>query len=330
MIKNIDEFVFEKRTNKYLNTCLDCNLKYHQEYYKKRKEANAKKITNLNLDEIKVCIKCKKEKSLKDFSFDKANGKFVNICKECKAAATRKYYENHREECLQYHQNYRETHKEELNEYFAEYRKENAEKRNEYSKQYNRENKEQIRIRNKKYREDHKEEFKKRDREYAIKHKDEIAERYKKWAKEHSEQLAEYNKKYRKENAEEISNKRKKYSKEHRKEITKYYLNKRETDPLFKMSTQVRGLIRISLKKNGYSKNTSTYDILGCDYQTLMAHLKESWLNNYGTEWNGEPYHIDHIIPLATAKTEQEIIDLCYYKNLQMLKPHDNLVKNKY
>ena len=61
-----------------------------------------------------------------------------------------------------------------------------------------------------------------------------------------------------------------------------------------------------------------------------MIHLKETWLKNYGKEWNGEPYHIDHIIPLATATSEKEIIDLCYYKNLQMLTPKDNLVKNKY
>ena len=120
------------------------------------------------------------------------------------------------------------------------------------------------------------------------------------------------------------------YGKAHRKERTQYYLHKREVDPLFKLSTQVRGLIRISLKKNGYGKDTHTYEILGCDYETLWRHLKQTWLENYGQEWDGEDYHIDHIIPLATAKTKQEIKDLCYYENLQLLKPKDNFVKNKY
>lgn len=179
------------------------------------------------------------------------------------------------------------------------------------------------------YRQAHKDEFSKRDSEYYKTHKEQIAKRYKEWAKAHAEQLAEYNKQYRTANAEAISKQRQGYAKENRKKITSYYLNKRETDPLFKVSTQARGLIRISLKKKGYGKDTHTYDILGCDYNTLWEHLKKTWKENYGTEWNGEDYHIDHIIPLATAKTEQEVKDLCYYKNLQLLKPRDNLVKNK-
>ena len=56
-------------------------------------------------------------------------------------------------------------------------------------------------------------------------------------------------KKYQIENVERISERRKEYSKKNRKRITEYYLNKKSNDPLFKLSTQVRGLIRISLKK---------------------------------------------------------------------------------
>lgn len=37
--------------------------------------------------------------------------------------------------------------------------------------------------------------------------------------------------------------------------------------------------------------------------------------------------HIDHIIPLATAKTEEDVIKLCHYTNLQLLKGEDNLSK---
>ena len=38
--------------------------------------------------------------------------------------------------------------------------------------------------------------------------------------------------------------------------------------------------------------------------------------------------HIDHIIPMSTAKSEEEVIKLNQYTNLQLLKAEDNLEKS--
>ncbi|MBP5633404.1 hypothetical protein J6X13_00510 [Candidatus Saccharibacteria bacterium] len=324
-----DAFVFDKRYKKYQNRCLECDKKYHRAYYEKRKAESEKRIIDIDPNVIKRCIKCGKEKPLTDFRFDKISDKTINTCNECKALITRDNYLKNREKRLAYAGKYRKEHADEINKYFEVYRAAHAEERTAYSRQYGEIHKEEIKIKSKIYRQTHKDEIRERDKEYARAHKEQIAQKHKEWYAKHSEERAEYNKFYREANADAIKQKRQLYDKKHRKTITAKFIARRNNDPLFKLSTQVRGLIRASLKKKGYGKDSHTYEIIGCNYEMLFEHLKQTWLENYGTEWDGEDYHIDHIIPLATAKTKQEVLDLCYYENLQMLTPHDNLRKNK-
>ena len=75
-------------------------------------------------------------------------------------------------------------------------------------------------------------------------------------------------------------------------------------------------------------KNKHTEQILGCSINEFIKHILRTYKDNYGYEWDGkELVHIDHIIPLATAHTEKEVLNLCHYTNLQLLKAKDNLVK---
>ena len=47
-----------------------------------------------------------------------------------------------------------------------------------------------------------------------------------------------------------------------------------------------------------------------------------SW-DNYGLYG----WHIDHKVPLSLAKTEEELLKLCHFSNLQPLWAKDNLKK---
>ena len=54
-----------------------------------------------------------------------------------------------------------------------------------------------------------------------------------------------------------------------------------------------------------------------------------TYLIRYGEEWDGvTPVHIDHIVPLSTAYTEEEVYRLNRYSNLQLLRAEDNLAKS--
>lgn len=83
----------------------------------------------------------------------------------------------------------------------------------------------------------------------------------------------------------------------------------------------------------GEIKNISQFRKSGkyyrCDLDFFVNYLLETYKKNYGVEYdNKEKVHIDHITPLSTAKTEEDVIKLCHYSNLQLLKAEDNLKKS--
>jgi hypothetical protein len=105
------------------------------------------------------------------------------------------------------------------------------------------------------------------------------------------------------------------------------YLKQRSlSDPVFAMACRLRVRTSVAILKKGYSKTSKTKEILGCSWEDLKYHL-ESKFNN-GMSWkNRNLWHIDHIVPLASAKSKEELISLCHYTNLQPLWAEDNLKK---
>jgi len=118
----------------------------------------------------------------------------------------------------------------------------------------------------------------------------------------------------------------KEYQQKNKEKRNLYLSERRNNDPLFKLITNVRNLIYNSFYYNGYSKKSKTQDLLGCSFEEFKNHLEskfENWMNwdNRGA-YNGEfnyGWDIDHIIPLSSAKTENDLIELSHYTNLHPL-----------
>jgi hypothetical protein len=137
----------------------------------------------------------------------------------------------------------------------------------------------------------------------------------------------EETKKYYLKTREIQAEKKKKWISENREKYNSYWTNRKKNDEVFKLLTGMRSRIWKYTKLLNITKKNTTFEIVGCSPQHLKEYLEKqfvpgmSWENR--TEWN-----IDHIIPLSSAKTEEELYKLCHYTNLQPLWAEENLKKS--
>jgi hypothetical protein len=166
-------------------------------------------------------------------------------------------------------------------------------------------------------------------------------------AESHKEKISAYSKAYRDAHKEELAAKRieayhgdpKKYRERNRiyqsnnKESNRNYRkaykkNKYHTDPIYRFKHVLSAFIRGSLDRAGSTKQGKrTEEILGCTAMEFKVYLENQFAP--GMSWeNRSEWHIDHIIPISWADTEEDAIKLNHYTNLQPLWAEDNLRKS--
>lgn len=106
----------------------------------------------------------------------------------------------------------------------------------------------------------------------------------------------------------------------------KYHKMKMETDSLYVTMKRCRRRTAKAFEVSYWTKTSTTKELLGADYEVVHKHIEDQFVDGMCWE-NRHLFHIDHIIPLASAKTEEELIKLCHYTNLQPLWQEDNLKK---
>ena len=117
------------------------------------------------------------------------------------------------------------------------------------------------------------------------------------------------------------------YQKKNKDKINTRSVERKKSDPLYKLSLLIRSRMYNFLKYKNVTKKNKTSEIVGCSLETLKFHIENQFTDGMSWELMGKHIHIDHIIPLSSAKTEQEILKLCHYTNLQPLWAKDNLKK---
>lgn len=265
------------------------------------------------MEVAKYCPKCHTRKSCTEFYKSKhTTDGLAGYCKECNRIIARAYILSHPDKAKQYQDKAKEK---------------NVEKRKEYAKKYNQ--RPEVKVREKaRYATD---EYKQKAHERYLRNREQRLEYSKKYREENAEHYKELQRGYRLKNADKIREQKAEYARTSpvaKAQRARYRKRRLESDPLFALKERARKTITKSFLRRGYTKNSKTQEIIGCDWPTFVNHLFKTWEDRYGTVYAGENYHIDHIIPLSEAKTEDEVIKLCHYTNLQLLRPADNLSKS--
>lgn len=183
-------------------------------------------------------------------------------------------------------------------------------------------------------------------KKYNVNNSDRLSDYKKTWRENNREYMKDYLKDYYKSNKETLNQKKKeyynlnksyfnelgkKYYQDHKKELLQWHKehNKERyyNNPEYNLQVKVRRRLWSFFKNK--SKTGRTKEMLGCSWDQLKNHLESQFKD--GMSWDNMGkfgWHIDHIIPLSSAKSEVEIMKLCHYTNLQPLWWLENLKKS--
>lgn len=173
----------------------------------------------------------------------------------------------------------------------------------------------------KEWRQNNQEKVKQQKQKYLKKYPQKNLDRGKKYRENNKEKVTERSTKWREDNSEYMLI----YYQKNKDKINKQILIRKKNDPIFKLKCHYRSKINKIL---GLKKTKKTFEIIGCTPQFLKDHLEKQFTDNMCWDNHGLfGWHIDHIIPLSSSKTEEELFKLCHYTNLQPLWAQDNLKK---
>lgn len=200
-----------------------------------------------------------------------------------------------------------------------------------YIANYNLINKERIKKEKAIYYLNNKEKIKARHSKYYIENKDKITKIVSKYKSQNKKKISETKSKYYNRNKDEISKKNISYKARNKTKILKrnseYLKKKRNTDPVFAMSSRIRSRILLSIRNKGFRKESNTAKMLGCSFIKFKRHIEKQFVD--GMNWdNRSEWHLDHIIPLSCATTIEGLEKLSHYTNIRPLWAKDNMAKS--
>lgn len=107
----------------------------------------------------------------------------------------------------------------------------------------------------------------------------------------------------------------------------KWWRDRYDNDPVFAAAKRARSLISEGLRRAGVKKNSKTEQILGCSLPEFQRHIERQFQR--GMSWDNKgDWEVDHIIPIASASSIEDVFALNHYTNLRPLWRKANRLKS--
>lgn len=244
----------------------------------------------------KICSRCKQEKPITAFTKDcQKNDGYRPECKDCKKITDNKSYITHKS------------------------------KRQAKSKE--------------RYNANHDAILQKQQQAYYDNHEQILAERkLLRQIPENKKKKQITDKKYREKNKDKIKKQNNEYrqKRENKDRKNQRARERRDNDWIYKLIDNTRKNISSAFYNRGYTKRSHTYTILGESYAFVIIYLFTQAKLRY-PDFNEKDflkknmYQIHHKVFLETAKTEEDVIKLNHYTNLELLtvEDHQKIHSNK-
>lgn len=250
---------------------------------------------------MKKCSCCQEIKPFSDYTKSKSNKDGHGIyCKPCRKVKKREEYERNRERYLANGKKYRTENPDKV----SEVKKKCYLKKPEYyqhmRKSYYENNKDAVLERARLYREENRAQIRARDNAYKARNREKLRKRQLEYQRENNLRINAYR--------------------------SRYMRQRRSIDKLFAIKQNMRARFRFELAKRGEEQLIKANQYLGCSWIFLRDYLAEKFTDGMSWENYGD-WHVDHVIPLASAKRKEELIRLWHYSNLQPLWASDNISK---
>ncbi len=153
-----------------------------------------------------------------------------------------------------------------------------------------------------------------------------------KWQSKNVDKVRASQKRYDERHPEKARERKERHDKKYPEQVKarkRRYTNKRiKEDPVFAYLMEIRKKTREYAFKNYIQSGNEFFKIIGIDIKGFREYIQGKF--DEGMSWDNhgiDSWHIDHIIPLSSAKTIEDVDRLSHHTNLQPLWKEENETK---